>query len=574
MAYQEAFANSTVLIDEIGLGNAHMIWALGLYMEKADLQALASEGLTDGSNDKKIDFIYLDRDEKKLIFAQGFYAIKVRDEAPANKASDLNTASAWLFSGDVSDVPENLRGVINDFRKALDSGEIESIDLLYIHNLHESRHVAKELQTVAAHVRTALGIDREITVNARELGNNLIQQLYASQESHIEVKDIILCPSKALIKQSGPNWEAVVLSVPGEWLHKLYDEHDQYLFSANYRGFLGISKRRKINTAIKESAENAEQDFWVYNNGITLLTLNIEHLKNGTQLTGVSVINGAQTTGSIGSVDKEKHDLRGVQVLCRIIRCDDPLKVSNIVKFNNTQNGITTWDQYSGDVEQKRIEKEFSDLGHFYSRKRGFRTINTSEQIGIEDVIQPLVAFRGQYGSANAGKNSIFERNPLYKSAFENIKARHILFVYSLARAIDERRIFLKKKSSEGTLLALEEAHLKLLRNLRFKNFLLALLAQVLEPVVGWRVDVNAVAFSPVAAKESEHMLSELVHLCVPVINDVLTFVSTQITADDLNEYVQRDDALSSLSSKVVALLYASGAQTKFADFSKLVSPS
>src|SRR5262245_20980243 len=38
----------------------------------------ASEGITDGANDKKIDFIYLDRDAKRVIFAQGFYRIPPR----------------------------------------------------------------------------------------------------------------------------------------------------------------------------------------------------------------------------------------------------------------------------------------------------------------------------------------------------------------------------------------------------------------------------------------------------------------------------------------------------------------
>ena len=57
MGYLAAFTSSTALIKSLGIGNAHLIWAMGLYMEEPDLEALASEGLTDGSNDKKIDFI-------------------------------------------------------------------------------------------------------------------------------------------------------------------------------------------------------------------------------------------------------------------------------------------------------------------------------------------------------------------------------------------------------------------------------------------------------------------------------------------------------------------------------------
>src|SRR5579872_466762 len=102
------------------MGNAHLIWVLGLYLEDPDLEALASEALTDGHDDKKIDFIYLDRDGKRIVFAQGYYSQNPgKTSAPANKASDLNTAAAWLLSGDTSLVPEQLRPIITECRVAI-----------------------------------------------------------------------------------------------------------------------------------------------------------------------------------------------------------------------------------------------------------------------------------------------------------------------------------------------------------------------------------------------------------------------------------------------------------------------
>ncbi|MBF0476254.1 MAG: hypothetical protein HQK59_10555, partial [Deltaproteobacteria bacterium] len=62
MDYEDAFKSNHTLIESLGEANAHMIWAMGLYLEEPDLTALASQALTDGSNDKKIDFISLDRD--------------------------------------------------------------------------------------------------------------------------------------------------------------------------------------------------------------------------------------------------------------------------------------------------------------------------------------------------------------------------------------------------------------------------------------------------------------------------------------------------------------------------------
>ncbi|PBC03624.1 hypothetical protein CK220_13670 [Mesorhizobium sp. WSM3860] len=424
LAYIDAFSANDALIKQLGEGNAYLAWVMALYLEEPDVEALASEGITDGPNDKKIDFIYLDRDTKRVIFAQGYLSGGKQDSAPANKAADLNTAAAWLMSGDLANVPETLREIIVECREAIDEGEVEGIELLYVHNLPESVNVTRELQTAAQHLQKTLG-SASISVVARELGISRTEHIFATQESHIDVKDIVHFPSDVKFSESGPKWEASVSSVPGLWLHELYSKYEDRLFSANYRGFLGISRRRRINNGIRQSAELKPKDFWVFNNGITLLTLGKRESKAGVELTGISIINGAQTTGSIGSIDLKKNDIKSVNVLCRVIQCSDPETISEIVRYNNTQNEITTWDQFSNDSEQNRIFKEFEELGHTYVRKRGFRA--AGDQIGIEEVAQPLLAFHGRYQDGIRGKNQIFERN-LYIRTRSKIKKLGISF--------------------------------------------------------------------------------------------------------------------------------------------------
>jgi hypothetical protein len=572
VGYNDALKANGALIKSIGEGNAHLIWALGLYLEEPDLEALASEALTDGPDDKKIDFIYLDRDTKRIIFAQGYCGAAKKDSAPANKASDLNTAAAWLMSGNLDDVPKTLRAVIQECRDALKEGEIEGIELLYVHNYPESVNVNKELLTVASQIRKALGEESAISVTTRELGSATIEHLFATQESHIDVKDEIVCPSQVAFSEKGPTWEAAILSVPGIWLNELFGKYGERLFSANYRGFLGITRRRRINTGIRQSAETKPKDFWVFNNGITLLTLGKSQTKDGTRLTGISIINGAQTTGSIGSVDPAKHDLTDVRVLCRVIQSADAATIGDIVKYNNTQNEITTWDQYSNDPEQNRIDSEFSELGHKYSRKRGFKA--KGDQLGIEEVAQPLLSFHGRWQDATRGKNQIFDRKPLYNFAFENKKARHILFVYALARAIDERRIELKNKSTGGTIITIEEEQLSLLRSLRFKQFLIAVVSRSLESVLGRKVTADTVAFSPAAASVQTHSIEALVAAWSPVVESVLAFVATKVNAADFSARLGDESLLEDVSKHVSAMLYSVKAINQFGDFAKMVSDS
>lgn len=571
MAYLDAFKANKQLINNLGESSAHLVWVIALYLEEPDVEALASEALTDGPNDKKIDFIYLDRDGRRIVFAQGYMGASKKDAAPANKASDLNTASAWLLSGDVKDVPTALQPTIVECREALAAGEVDTVELLYVHNYPESVNVAKELQTAAAHFKNVLDKTWPVTVTARELGGARIEHLFATQESQIEVREEILCPAEVAFVEKGPKWEAAVMSVPGAWLHGLYAKYGETLFSANYRGFLGISRRRRINTGIRQTAELKPADFWVFNNGITLITLGKSGAKDGhTKLTGVSIINGAQTTGSLGAVDITKSDLKDVKVLCRVIQSTDTETIGDIVRYNNTQNEIMTWDQYSNDSEQNRIAGEFLEIGHNYVRKRGFRV--TGEQIGIEEVAQPLLAFHGRPQDAARGKNQTFERKPLYQNAFEGKKARHILLVYTLARAIDDLRLQLKAKSSSGTILGVEQDQLGLLRNLRSKTFLIATMALTLETIIGRKVDPLTVAFSPNAAHAKGNSLVELAARWLPIVTGMTAFVTTLVSPPDLNA---ADEAfLIATAKKVSALQYSGKVSEQHKEFAALVSDS
>lgn len=565
MQHLTVFKAQDELIKTFGEGNAHLIWTMSMYLDHPDSLQLGSESLTDGSNDKKIDFIKIDKELNKIVFAQGYYSSKKNDSAPANKASDLNTAAAWLISGNLSDIPSPLREIIKECREAIQSGEIEQIDLLYVHNLPESVGVSRELNTAATHLSALLPKDTTIKVIYKELGIENIEKLFTEIESSIVVMDKIECPSEIKFSEAGPKWKAHILTIGGEWLRQQYLKHADNLFSANYRGFLGVSKRKKINSGIRNTAEKIPENFWVYNNGITILTTKIESEKGKVFLIGLSIINGAQTTGSIGSLDS-KVNLSNVKVPARIIECSDRDTISEIVKFNNTQNKITTWDKFSNSPEQIRISEEFKNLGHSYSLKRGF---SISSQIGIENVIQPLIALEGFYVDANGGKNGVFESEKSYRTAFEEKKARHIIFAYVIARAIDEKRNELRDKQSKNTIISLEERQLILLKNLRFKYFLISVIGKCLQVILNRNVDVSQIGFTPEYSKAANKSINDLVAEVYPLINLVLTFTSSFITKD-FSETIREPNLLDNISNQVGSIIYASNAAVQNPSIEKL----
>ena len=570
MSFDTALAGQKALIEKVGEGNAHLVLAMGLVIEEPDLDALASEGLTDGGNDKKIDFIYHDKELHRLVFAQGFFSTKNNEAAPANKASDLNTACAWLMSGDPGVIPPKLRDIVVECRQAIADGDVDFIDLLYVHNLPESIAVARELQTAEEQLRRALGSEK-ILVKAYELGRHKLDELYATRESHIEVMEDIPFPSQIGISQSGGTWRAGVATVSGDWVHSLFLKYGDKLYSANYRGFLGADRRKRVNSGIRESAEKTPTDFWAFNNGITILTTGLIEAKGGVTLRGISVINGAQTTGSIGSVDTARTNLAEVKLLCRVIECSDQSTVDKIVRYNNTQNVITTWDQFSNDADQRRIEDEFKELGFAYNRKRGF--VGAGEQIGIEQVLQPLLAYHGRARDAVRGKNQLFVTKQLYDNAFASKKARHILFVYTLARAIDNKRWELKEKSTDGALIAVQESQLNLLRNLNFKPFLINVISNSLETIVGVPCDPFTVGFKPEVAKAAT--VTELAARWLPVVETFLPLLTAVVQPSTFFKNLSSDEGfIKTVKIQMDAMLTATGASNAHSTFAGLVAPS
>lgn len=552
MHHQTEFNKHISLKSKYG-SNAYMLWVLGLYLDEPDLDALAARSLTDGGNDKCLDFIEIDKTGQKIVVAQGYFSEKHADKAPAKKASDLTIAASWLAHGDENahTLNERVRMRAIECRAALEAEEIEQIELLYIHNRPESLNTQEELDTCAL---TALKLFEkyEIPVTCKELGLREIEALYRERSSQILLHDEIRIEGQHMGSHTTEDWDAHIYTVKGSWLRNLFKEHDERLFSANYRGFLGISKRKKINSSIKSTAERQPADFWVYNNGITLLTNQVTKERGGTKIRGISIINGAQTTGSLGSVDS-KIDLSKVSVMCRVVVCKNPEKIEEIVKFNNTQNRITTWDQYANDEVQALIRTQFSELGYEYSVKRGFDSVDAT--IGMEKVAQPVLSFNGHYVDANRSKNSIFDRPEIYRRAFLERSAKHILLAFCFAKSIDEVKFSLGSKTERTEN---ESKQLALFNYLSFRHFLLACIGACLQQFVGG-------VFSPARANINkdevsigiESITSKLEKITRQVLRAVSRCLENKSKADgiDISRLLKNESTLTEIRAELNSYL-------------------
>ena len=168
------------------------------------------------------------------------------------------------------------------------------------------------------------------------------------------------------------------------------------------------------------------------------------------------------------------------------------------------------------------------------------------------------MAFRGQVSEARRGRKRLFERKETYRHAFENTSARHILFVYSMSRAIDYWRIELKNKSDAGTILDIEKNQLRFLRYLDFKPFLIVTAGKCSQELSGRAVPSTQLAFTEQLSTRSNATLNDLQATWLPVIRVLLALTTTAIPDGSL-ELVRQSQMLDEASQKVRALLYAAG---------------
>lgn len=249
------------------------------------------------------------------------------------------------------------------------------------------------------------------------------------------------------------------------------------MFSANIRGYLGSRKvDANINNGIKVTASSDASHFWVYNNGVTILTHSFEYDKPNNKLfiRGISIVNGAQTTGAIGSL-AASPDLNAM-VPARFVQCNNRDVITRIIQFNNSQNQVEAPDFRSGDDIQKRLREEFNQIPsvtYLGGRRGGHedRMRRPANLLSSDTAGQALAAFHGDVLVAYNEKSQIWVSDSLYSRFFsQRTTAKHIVFVYSLLRAVEERK---KQLSNDEDLTNQQAKILSFFRN-RGSTFLLA----------------------------------------------------------------------------------------------------
>jgi hypothetical protein len=453
--------------------DALLLFALQLKFGIEDILLVASSSLTEGGDDKKADLVYIDSETGHAVIAQAYIAESLLGKngkpkkAPANKASDLNTAVPWLLICPIEDLPENLKSHAQELRQALSEGAIKDIYIWYVHNLPESTNVRAELKTVehttASIIKQNFPQCTKIRIQALEVGTTTLDEWYSAISTPILVNNDFDIPISGGFIITNGDWRSYVTAIPATWLYALFRKYGTDIFSADVREYLGSRETDdNINNGIKSTAQGNPGHFWVYNNGITVLVNKFEERKKKAEIhiNGFAIVNGAQTTGAIGSLDKPPESSAMVQV--RFITCANEETLRYIVKYNNTQNKMIGPDSRSNDSIQRRLLVEFEKIPgvSYLPRRGGYEDVIRRTPDGLPAFVagQALAAFHGDPDVAYHQKTRMWDVDSLYHRYFnEQTSAKHILFALSLLKAVERKKTFLWSKSIDNNLIGKEK---------------------------------------------------------------------------------------------------------------------
>lgn len=344
--------------------------------------------ICDGFGDNGIDCIYYDDDEKTL------YLVQSKWNKKGNQSPDLGDIDKFIKGAN-----DLISCSFSKFNDKVQSRSEELEDILY---------KTRGLKICYVLVHTGTSISQAISIRFQDLlielndvsdsfefinldQKKLFEHIQQCSINRINLENVIL-------KEWGKKNQPILAYygvITGDQISQWYEQHGKNLFSKNIRMILPDSE---INSEIKSTVLDHPEEFWYFNNGITLIADRVtkrpvfgENRDLGIfDCDNISIINGAQTVGTIGKLRKEfegdyvkSKKLEELEVQIRIIslECNSTNQkfIDSVTKANNRQNKVENRDFVSLEVNQKRLAVELRLMGiHYYTMRSEDNEINES----------------------------------------------------------------------------------------------------------------------------------------------------------------------------------------------------
>lgn len=385
--------------------------------------------------DDHIDIFF----EEEDLDDRHYHIVQVKNEclqpSKIEVCFQMMESSIKLYLKKNKEINRNLRKIIGEtdfcdaFKKNVTYYVVHTGETNYVRNQRSNQFVItkKELDLLSDGTRNECVPKELFTIDTM---NNFIVNNYMDNP---EVKSITDNIPKSLL-----------CNFNGYDLAKLNNRYSNtvlgrnILYGQNLRE--SLSKSSKTYDRMFETIDKEPELFLYYNNGITILSKGFDAKpkegKEQIELTNFSIINGAQTTSTLGAYLKEAEilgdnekieNLKKVHVLTKIYEINSKLpdheKISENIKINtNTQTPLSSRDMVSIRKEQIKLQRRFiEDFSYpniFIYIKKGEKVVDfpkflSHQQITNERLAQlTLCGYFKEPFSAKDKKSKLFDYEP------------------------------------------------------------------------------------------------------------------------------------------------------------------
>lgn len=409
--------------------------------------AQAANAVVDGWGDNGIDAIYFDRSNNLLWLVQ-------------SKA------------GDAPDMGENKK--FCDGIRDLQAGRFDKFNQTFVRLLPDVEEAlySEGLRIVGCNVHLGDGLGPHAIADLNQLATDLnkFTEVLSWQDIKLSVVHSWLSSEHTVappdVTLTLENWYGVRYPrrayyglVTAAQLADLYQLHKKALFEKNIRHYLGSLT---VNSAIASTVGQRPAELFFLNNGITAICSQIIPSPGATNdqgvftLRGFSVVNGAQTVGSISTVKSSvgtvSADAKLLITLIEVRNSTDVLG-TEITRARNTQNEVKGLHFAALDPNQERLRREMavSDVIYLYRPSEEARA-GGPNIIEVGQATRALASFSGQTKIVVTVKKEIgliFDRGGEYhpKLYKDNLSGVHLCRYVRIFEYLDS--IFAASEAAE-----------------------------------------------------------------------------------------------------------------------------
>lgn len=380
--------------------------------------------ITDGGQDGGIDAIYYDINNTKLIFVQSKYVTKDSGISQGDVLKFVDGIEK-VISSDTMHLNAKVKNHQKEVEDAICSFDCR-IEAIIIST--STQELSTEALDALEKLKNRLndgGIDcfdyklyKQIDIY------NALAKDVSLQSIDIEKFNIMDWGTLTQDDKKVGYYGKVSAATVGEW----WKNYGLSLFEKNIRYYKGTTD---VNNGIKNVILNHPEKLLIYNNGIKIVA---QEVKKGIgdrkvglfSLKQASIVNGAQTTGTIGELYiSNPKACQNAYLLLQIINlgCLPDENIDLITRYSNTQNKIDNKDFVALDSFHVRLQKDFAMEGINYFFKTGHKGQNKDNSCNIDDVTVAIGCATGDMSIVSTIKSNygkIFERTdrPPYTNIF------------------------------------------------------------------------------------------------------------------------------------------------------------